>query len=100
MKKVFVTRQIPDSGILLLQKRGCEVNIFPKDRQISRRELLKALRGNNYNALLTILTDKIDDEVLCMAGQSLKVVANYAVGFDNIDLKATKRHKVTVTNAP
>ncbi|MEK7094624.1 MAG: D-glycerate dehydrogenase [Patescibacteria group bacterium] len=100
MKRVFVTRQIPDEGIKLLRRRGCVVDIFPKDRQITRRELLKTLRKNSYDALLTILTDKINDEVLRAAVPSLKVIANYAVGFDNIDLKAAKRHKIIITNAP
>lgn len=100
MKQVFVTRQIPDEGIKLLRRRGCVVDIFPKDRKISRRELMKALRKNSYDALLTILTDQIDAEILQAAGPSLKVIANYAVGFDNIDIRAAKRHNIVVTNAP
>jgi glyoxylate reductase len=95
---IFVTRRFADSGIQALNAAGYDVEIYPKDQIISREELLKSVRGRD--ALLSLLTDRIDDEVLNAAGPKLKVVANYAVGFDNVDLPAAKRRGVIVTNTP
>lgn len=96
--KVFITRQIPDQGIKMLQKKKYKLEIYPKNQIIPRSELLKKVK--NVDALLSLLTDKIDEELFEAAGPRLKVVANYAVGFDNIDLEAAKKHKVLVTNTP
>lgn len=96
--RVFITRLIPDQGIKMLKAKGCLVSIYPKDEIIPRKELLKGVKG--MDAILPILTDKIDDEVLKAAGPQLKIVANYAVGFDNINLAACKARKIMVTNAP
>lgn len=99
MIKIFVTRAIPDSGLKLLQKRkSLQVEVFEEDRPIKRSELLKRIKG--VDVLLSILTDKIDAEVMDAAGGSLKMIANYAVGFDNIDLKAAKEREIIVTNTP
>lgn len=99
-KRVLVTRPIPDSGLKLLKQKRYEVDVYPKDQPIPRRELLKRLKAKKYDALLSILTDKIDDAIFKAAGDQLKVVGNYAVGFNNIDLEAAKKHGVTVTNTP
>jgi glyoxylate reductase len=96
--RVFVTRPFADSGIVAMRKAGYEVDVFERDEVIPRDELLKRVKG--VDALLPLLTDKIDDEVFEAAGPSLKIVANYAVGFDNIDLAAAKKRKIPVTNTP
>lgn len=98
-KKILITRPIPDSGIKLLKKKYT-VDIYPKDQVIPRKELLRRIKKTKYDAVLSILTDKIDDEFFKAAGDQLKVVANYAVGFNNIDTKAAKKHNVTITNTP
>jgi glyoxylate reductase len=95
---VFVTRHFAESGIRALQDAGCQVDIYPEDRIIPRAELLAAVRGRD--AILSLLTDRIDAEVLDAAGPQLKVVANYAVGFDNVDLAAARERKIAVTNTP
>ena len=95
---VFVTRRIPDEGLQLLEEQGYTVKIYPKDQPITRAEFLKQVKG--VDALLPLLTDKVDDEILEAAGPSLKIIANYAVGFDNVDLKAAQRRNIPVTNAP
>lgn len=97
-KKVFITRPIPDQGIKLLKEKGFDVSIYEKDEIIPRKALLSGVKG--ADALLSILTDKIDDEVLEAAGPQLKIVANYAVGFDNIDLPAVKKRGIMATNTP
>lgn len=98
MPRIFVTRIIPDEGIKLLESKGFEVDVYPHDEIISRRELLARVRG--VDAILSILTDKIDEGVFKAAGPQLKIVANYAVGFDNIDLAAAAKRNIFVTNAP
>ena len=95
---VYVTRTFADSGIQALKKKGYRVEIYDKDQIIPRKELLKNSKG--CDALLSLLTDKIDEEVLDAAGPQLKIVANYAVGFDNVDLAAAKKRNIVVTNTP
>lgn len=96
--KVFITRQIPEEGPKLLKKAGYEVVVAPQDAVISRDALLQGVRG--VNALLPLLTDKIDAEVMDTAGKQLKIIANYAVGFDNIDIAAAQERGIIVTNTP
>ena len=95
---IYVTRRFADSGIQALKAKGYRVEVYPEDRIIPRKELLKNVKG--CDALLSLLTDKIDGEVLDAAGKQLKVVANYAVGFDNVDLDAAKKRNVIITNTP
>lgn len=98
MPRVFVTRNIPGPGLSILHDHGYEVDVYEKDEIIPRKELLKRVKG--VDALLSLLTDHIDDEVFASAGKQLKVVGNYAVGFDNIDLVAAKKRGIIVTNTP
>jgi len=98
MPKIYVTRKFADSGIKALKAKGYRVEIYPEDQIIPRKTLLQKVKG--ADALLSLLTDRIDDEVFKAAGPKLKIVANYAVGFDNVDLDAAKKHNVTVTNTP
>ena len=95
--KVFVTRVIPDKGLNLLQE-FCEVDLWPAAMPPSREVLLQRVRG--VDGLLTLLTDKIDSEVMDTAGEQLKVISNHAVGFDNIDVPAATVRKIPVGNTP
>ncbi|KKT20514.1 MAG: D-isomer specific 2-hydroxyacid dehydrogenase, NAD-binding protein, partial [Parcubacteria group bacterium GW2011_GWB1_43_8] len=97
--KTYITRKIPEIGIQMLKDKGYEVDINPKDRVLSKSELIKNLKNNSYNAVLCLLTDKIDGDVFDAAGNA-KIFANYAVGFDNIDLEAAKKRGVMVSNTP
>jgi len=96
--QVFVTRKIHEAGLNLLKKAGFKVTVYPQDQIIDRQALLKGVKGKD--AVLSLLTDKIDGQVFKAAGPKLKIVANYAVGFDNVDLKAAQKHNVIVTNTP
>ena len=99
VKKIFITRMIPDEGIKMLKKeRGLKIEIYERDKKIPRRELLKRVKG--VDIILSILTEKMDAEVMDAAGPQLKMIANYAVGFNNIDLEAAKERGITVSNAP
>lgn len=99
-KRVFVTRQIPSSGPELLKTKGYEVTVNPDDRVLSKNEIIEYLKKDRYDAVLCLLTDKIDDDVFVAAGPQCKIFANYAVGFDNIDLVSAKNKGVLITNTP
>ena len=83
----------------MLKDKGYEVDISPKDRVLSKKELIKNLKSKPYDAVLCLLTDKIDGDVFDAAGNA-KIFANYAVGFDNINLEAAKKKGVMVSNTP
>jgi len=98
MSKIFVTRKIPKVGLDLLKAAGHQVKVYPKDAVIPRKELIKNVKG--VDAILSLLTDKIDGAVLDAAGPKLKIVANYAVGYDNFDLQAFKARGIKAANTP
>jgi len=90
MIKIFITRKIPEQGINKLKEKGYEVVINPEDKILSKDELVDSLKDKNYDAVLCLLTDKIDKDVIEAAGAQIKIFANMAVGFDNIDIKSAK----------
>ncbi len=98
-KKVFVTRRIPEVGLSLLRGKGFELDISSKDRPLSKRELIKTLKKKPYDGVLCLLTDTIDGEVFD-AAPSAKIFANYAVGFNNINVEEAKKRSITITNTP
>ena len=100
MAKVFITRMIPEAGTKMLQKKGYEVVINSEDSVLTKAELISSLSGQNYDALFCLLTDTIDGEVMDSFGPQLKVVANMAVGFDNIDVAEAKKRGIMITNTP
>lgn len=95
--KVLVTREVPAAGLHVLEGAGFEVTVLSKEPP-GREKLLRAVRGSA--GILSILTEKIDAEVMDAAGEDLKVVANMAVGYDNVDVEAAGERGVIVTNTP
>lgn len=93
---VFITRKIPKEGFKSLVEKGYNLKFY-RDNIISRKELLREARA--ADALCTMVTDKIDKEII-LANPGLKIIANYAVGFDNIDLKSASERRLPVTNTP
>src|SRR3989344_252941 len=98
--KIFVTRKIPSRGIEMLSAKGHTVAMNPEERVLDKVELVALLKADRYDAVLCLLTDKIDAEVLDAVGPQCRIFANYAVGFDNIDLAAAKTRGITVANTP
>ncbi len=94
--KIFVTRAIPKPGLEILQ-RNHQVEINPHDRILSKEEILQGLKGKD--GLLCLLTDTIDKEIL-VSEPKLRMVANYAVGFNNIDVSTASSLKIPVSNTP
>jgi glyoxylate reductase len=100
MPKIFITRAIPDAGIKKLKEKGYDLYINPYDRALSKEELIEVLKREPYVAVLCMLNDAIDAEGFDAAGKQCKIFANYAVGFDNIDLKAAQEHGIIITHTP
>src|SRR3989338_804013 len=94
--RVFITRKIPESGIKLLQK-SCHIKIYQKDQVMPKKELIKEVK--QCDALLCLLTDKIDKEIID-ANPKLKIISNYAIGFNNIDVAYATKKRIPVTNTP
>lgn len=82
----------------MLKEKGFEVEVASTNGPVARADLLGKVKG--IDALLSLLTDRIDAEVFEAAGPSLKIVANYAVGFDNIDVSEAKKRGVLVSFTP
>ena len=95
--RVFVSRRIPEEGLLAVAEFA-DADIWPDDLPPPRDELLRRVAG--VDGLLALLTDRVDDELLDAAGPQLRVVSNYAVGFDNVDVPACTRRGVAVGNTP
>jgi glyoxylate reductase len=95
--RVYVTRMIPQQTIDTLRERY-DVEVNPHDRALTREELMQAVRGRD--AVISLLTDTIDGTVLDAAGPQCRIVANYAVGFNNFDLAAATTRGVIMTNTP
>jgi len=92
-----VTNRVPASAVEMLREAG-EVRIDEREESIPRTDLLQLVAG--ADAVLTLLHDRVDDELLEAAGPQLRCVANVAVGYDNVDLEVAARHGVVVTNTP
>ncbi len=103
-KRIYITQQIPELAIRMLKEKGYDVVVGKNKGLISQKEIISVLKkaekkGQGFDALITLLTDKIDVSIL-NAGVSLEVIANYAIGYDNIDVSQATGRGIVVTNAP
>jgi len=94
--KIFVTRKIPQPGLDLLQ-RELELEINLENRVLTKEEIIKGMKGKD--GLLCLLTDSIDKDVI-YSEPKLKMIASYAVGYNNIDIKAATEKGIPVSNTP
>jgi len=99
MCKIFITRQIPQSGINLLKEKGYNITIGKNKTPLTEDELINEIKDKNYDVVVTLLTDKINDKIFDTS-PSTKLFANYAIGYDNIDLEEATKRDVCVTNTP
>jgi len=94
--KVFVARRLPEPALEVLG-RETDFEMNKDDRVLTKEEIMEGVKDKD--ALLCLLTDKIDAEIMD-AGNRLKVISNYAVGFDNIDVEEATKRGIAVTNTP
>jgi glyoxylate reductase len=95
--RVFVTRRVPDRVREEL-KRSFDIDVHDEELPPSLEELLARSAGRD--GLVTMLTDRVDAELLDAAGPQLRIVANYAVGLDNVDIEECERRGIAVSNTP
>ncbi|KAM9856553.1 glyoxylate reductase/hydroxypyruvate reductase [Aulostomus maculatus] len=100
LPRVYVTRQIPPEGLRILQESGqVQFELWDSDdTPVPRKELLQKVRG--VDALLCVLTEKIDAELLDAAGPNLKVLSTMSVGFDHLTLEELKKRGIRVGYTP
>jgi glyoxylate reductase len=97
MPKIFITRRLPVIAEQILRKNNYEVTVFSKNRPITKKELVK--EACNADAIISLLTDPIDKDVIDDLN-NCKVIANYAVGYNNIDIVYAREKNIVVTNTP
>lgn len=98
MSKVYITGKIAQNGITLLRNKGFEVDINLGQKDLSSGELEEVF--SKYNAVLTMLTNRVDASLISKSSDKLKIISNYAVGFDNIDIDAASKKHIAVCNTP
>ncbi len=96
--RVLLTRRLPPPAADVLADAGFSVEACDSDDPPARPDLL--IRARGVSAILATLTERVDAELLAAAGPGLRVVANFAVGYDNIDVAACRRAGVVATNTP
>lgn len=98
-KKIFIAKKIDEAGIEKLKNReSFDLKINADDKVLTKDELIA--QAKDSEAIVTLLTDKVDGEVMDGIGKNLKIIANYAVGYDNIDVEAANKRNIIVTNTP
>lgn len=95
--RVFVSRRIPQNGLDRLAEHA-EVTVWPEKLPPGREELLARVRG--CDGLLLMLSDRVDAELFDAAGEQLRVVSNFAVGVNNVDLEEARRRGIPIGNTP
>ncbi len=96
-KKIFLTRQIPDAAVSLLNKKNYEIRIYKKNNPIPKEELLKNTK--DADAVISLLSDRFDPEIID-GMKNCKIISNYAVGYNNINVEYARSKNIIVTNTP
>ncbi|KAK1176015.1 glyoxylate reductase/hydroxypyruvate reductase-like [Acipenser oxyrinchus oxyrinchus] len=99
LPRVYVTRRVPPEGLKILRQSGmCNIELWDSDDPVPRQELLKKVSG--VDGLLCVLTEKIDAELLNIAGPNLKVVSTMSVGYDHLSRDELKKRGIRVGYTP
>ena len=98
-KIIYITRKIPDSGLKLLQDHGIAYDIGKFKKPPTQKDLIKELKKKPYLGVISFLTDKIDYNIF-EACPTAKIFANFAVGYDNLNVEDAKAKNVFLTNTP
>lgn len=95
--QVFITRKISQKAIDLLKKEKFKIKVYQKDKPIPRKELFQEIK--DADAVISLLTEKFDKEMIDKI-PNCKIIANVAVGYNNIDIAYAEKKKIIVTNTP
>ncbi len=94
--KVLITRKIPDNAIRILKENNFEID-YRQGEPLTKEELINTIK--NVDALIAVIPDQIDKDIID-AGNNLKIISCYSVGFDNIDYKYAESKGIITTNTP
>ena len=97
-KTIYITSKIPHDGINLLMRQGFLVKVNGSGKRLGRSQLAEVI--SKFDGIITLIYDKIDDQLIVGASSKLKIISNFGVGFDNIDVLAAKRRGIAVCNTP
>lgn len=95
--KVFVTKEIPELGISHIRKSGISIEVYKGNKSLTKKKLIEKI--SDVDGVITLLSDKVDAEFIDSA-KRCKIIANYAVGFNNIDVNYARQKGIIVTNTP
>lgn len=98
-KHIYITRKIPEAGIKILKDEGITFDIGKYKIAPTKKELIKELKKKPYDGVISFLTDQIDKEIFDIC-PTVKVFANFSVGFNNIDLEEAKKRNICISNTP
>lgn len=95
--KIFITGQIPETALKILRGRKFKINVYKDDKPLTKNKLIKY--GKDADGIISLLSDKFDSAVIDEL-KRCRVIANYAVGFNNIDIEYAAQKNIVVTNTP
>ncbi|MBK6915274.1 MAG: D-glycerate dehydrogenase [Ignavibacteriales bacterium] len=95
--KIFITKEIPEAGINHIRKSGISLEVYSGSKPITKKTLIEKI--SDVDGIITLLSDKVDKDFIDSA-KHCKIIANYAVGFNNIDVNYAKQKGIIVTNTP
>ncbi len=98
-KHIYITRKIPEVGLNILKEKGISYTIGKFKKPPTKKDLIIELKKKQYDGVISFLTDKIDKDIFD-ACKTIKVFANFAVGFNNIDIEEAKKRNIEISNTP
>ncbi len=96
---IFITRKIPDVGLKILDENNISYDIGNFKKPPTKKDLIKSLKKKNYDGIISFLTDTIDKDVIDSC-PTIKVIANFSVGFNNLDIEELKKKGIMASNTP
>lgn len=98
-KKIYITRKIPEAGLKLLRDKGISYDIGKFKIPPTKKEIIKELKKKPYDGVISFLTDTIDKDVFGCC-PTVKIFANFSVGFNNVDVDEAKKRNILISNTP
>ena len=99
MSRILFTHQIPEVAFSLLEENDIKFDVMNKKR-LFKKSIISELKKYPYDGMVTLLTDKLDSKFINELPKSVKIISNYAVGYNNIDITAARKNNIIITNTP